>query len=179
MIKYKQAELDNIVIDHDLWLNSKKGGVKANLINVDLGGANLKGADLSGIDFSWANLSNANLRGANLTAANLSNTYLKNTDFRGAILTDVNLTGSDLTSAWGVQLNEHRKKQTVNTDNAINNYGQDMYNRGVAGGKSLGVSLLHLELLKHGLGTDAKFLDILNGLRAEFDEELNKTLEGK
>jgi len=51
-------------------------------------------------------------------------------------------------------------------------YGQDMYNRGVAGGKSLGVSLLHIELLKHGLGTDAKFLEILNGLRAEFDKSL-------
>ena len=60
----------------------------------------------------------------------------------------------------------------MNTDDAINNYGRDMYNRGVAGGKSLGVSLLHLELLKHGLGTDAKFLEVLNGLRAEFDKSL-------
>ena len=60
----------------------------------------------------------------------------------------------------------------MNTDNAINNYSLDMYNRGVAGGKSLGVSLLHIELLKHGLGTDAKFLEVLNGLRAEFDKSL-------
>ena len=60
----------------------------------------------------------------------------------------------------------------MNTDDAINNYGRDMYNRGVAGGKSLGVSLLHLELLKHGLGTDAKFLEVLNNLRAEFDKSL-------
>jgi len=60
----------------------------------------------------------------------------------------------------------------MNTDNAINNYGRDMYNRGVAGGKSLGVSLLHIELLKYGLGTDAKFLEILNNLRAEFDKSL-------
>ena len=60
----------------------------------------------------------------------------------------------------------------MNTDDAINNYGRDMYNRGVAGGKSLGVSLLHIELLKHGLGTDAKFLEVLNGLRAEFDKSL-------
>tara|TARA_R110002096_G_scaffold241233_1_gene433153 strand:- start:4 stop:198 length:195 start_codon:yes stop_codon:yes gene_type:complete len=62
---------------------------------------------------------------------------------------------------------------------AINNYGQDMYKCGIAGGKSIGVSLLHIELLKHGLGTNAKFLDILNNLRAEFDRELNKTLEDK
>ena len=51
-------------------------------------------------------------------------------------------------------------------------YGQDMYNRGVAGGKSLGVSILHIELLKHGLGTNAKFLEVLNNLRAEFDKSL-------
>jgi len=60
----------------------------------------------------------------------------------------------------------------MNTDDAINNYGRDMYNRGVAGGKSLGLSLLHIELLKHGLGTDAKFLEVLNNLRAEFDKSL-------
>ena len=66
----------------------------------------------------------------------------------------------------------------MTTDNTINNYDQEMYNRGLAGGKSLGVSLLHLELLKHGLGTDAKFLEVLNNLRAEFHEELNETYEG-
>ena len=55
---------------------------------------------------------------------------------------------------------------------AVHTYGRDMYERGVSGGKSLGLSMLHLELLKHGLGTDAKFLEILNGLRAEFDKSL-------
>tara|TARA_R110002096_G_scaffold344199_1_gene537113 strand:+ start:89 stop:298 length:210 start_codon:yes stop_codon:yes gene_type:complete len=61
----------------------------------------------------------------------------------------------------------------MNTENAINNYGQDMYERGVSGGKSLGLSLLHLELLKHGLGADEKFLEILNKLRDDFNEELD------
>tara|TARA_R110000822_G_scaffold98113_2_gene222089 strand:+ start:57 stop:266 length:210 start_codon:yes stop_codon:yes gene_type:complete len=64
-------------------------------------------------------------------------------------------------------------------DNYVDHYGQDMYKRGLAGGKLRGVSMLHLELLKHGLGTDAKFLEVLNNLREEFDEELNKTLERK
>jgi len=57
--------------------------------------------------------------------------------------------------------------------NTINNYGRDMYERGVAGGKSLGLSLLHLELLKHGLGADEKFLEVLNKLRNEFNKELD------
>ena len=56
---------------------------------------------------------------------------------------------------------------------AINNYGRDMYDRGVAGGKTLGLSLLHIELLKNGLGADEKFLEILNKLRDEFTEELD------
>ena len=55
----------------------------------------------------------------------------------------------------------------------INNYGRSMYDRGVAGGKLLGVSLLHIELLKHGLGTDEKFLEVLNKLRDDFTEELD------
>ena len=55
----------------------------------------------------------------------------------------------------------------------IGDYGRDMYDRGVAGGKTLGLSLLHIELLKHGLGADEKFLEILNKLRDEFTEELD------
>ncbi len=55
----------------------------------------------------------------------------------------------------------------------IGDYGRDMYDRGVAGGKSLGLSLLHLELLKHGLGADEKFLEVLNKLRDDFNEELD------
>tara|TARA_R110000782_G_scaffold49134_2_gene107040 strand:+ start:820 stop:1068 length:249 start_codon:yes stop_codon:yes gene_type:complete len=56
---------------------------------------------------------------------------------------------------------------------AVNTYGRDMYERGVAGGKSLGLSLLHLELLKNGLGGDEKFSEILNKLRDGFNEELD------
>ena len=55
----------------------------------------------------------------------------------------------------------------------IGDYGRDMYDRGVAGGKTLGLSLLHIELLKNGLGADEKFLEILNKLRDEFTEELD------
>ena len=62
---------------------------------------------------------------------------------------------------------------------AINNYGRDMYERGVAGGKSLGLSLLHIELLKHGLGADEKFLEILNKLSNKFNAELDLLIESQ
>tara|TARA_R110002167_G_C12365589_1_gene623599 strand:+ start:418 stop:627 length:210 start_codon:yes stop_codon:yes gene_type:complete len=61
----------------------------------------------------------------------------------------------------------------MNEDNAIKKCIQDSYKHGVAGGKTLGLSLLHLELLKNGLGADEKFLEILNKLRDEFTEELD------
>ena len=63
--------------------------------------------------------------------------------------------------------------------NTVNNYGRDMYERGVAGGKSLGLSLLHLELLKRGIGGDKKFLEVLNKLRYEFNEELDFLVESQ
>ena len=63
--------------------------------------------------------------------------------------------------------------------NTVNNYGRDMYERGVAGGKSLGLSLLHLELLKRGIGGDKKFLEVLNKLRNEFNEELDFLVESQ
>ena len=71
------------------------------------------------------------------------------------------------------QANPVESMEQLNELYAINNYGRDMYDRGVAGGKTLGLSLLHIELLKNGLGADEKFLEILNKLRDEFTEELD------
>ena len=72
-----------------------------------------------------------------------------------------------------ININSTQSADDLNELYAINNYGRDMYDRGVTGGKSLGLSLLHIELLKHGLGADEKFLEILNKLRDEFTEELD------
>ena len=72
-----------------------------------------------------------------------------------------------------ININSTKSADELTELYAVNNYGRDMYERGVAGGKSLGLSLLHLELLKHGLGSDEKFLEVLNKLRNEFNEELD------
>ena len=72
-----------------------------------------------------------------------------------------------------VNINSTKRSDELTELYAVNNYGRDMYERGVAGGKSLGLSLLHLELLKNGLGGDEKFSEILNKLRDEFNEELD------
>jgi hypothetical protein len=72
-----------------------------------------------------------------------------------------------------ININSTQSVDELNELYAINNYGRDMYDRGVAGGKSLGLSLLHIELLKHGLGADEKFLEILNKLRNKFTKDLD------
>tara|TARA_B110000503_G_scaffold85520_1_gene130133 strand:- start:660 stop:905 length:246 start_codon:yes stop_codon:yes gene_type:complete len=72
-----------------------------------------------------------------------------------------------------VNINSTENSDELTELYAVNNYGRDMYERGVAGGKSLGLSLLHLELLKRGIGGDKKFLEVLNKLRDDFNEELD------
>ena len=76
-----------------------------------------------------------------------------------------------------ININSTKSADELTELYAVNNYGRDMYERGVAGGKSLGLSLLHIELLKNGLGADEKFLEILNKLRDEFTEELDFLVE--
>ena len=66
----KQKELDNILADHQLWIN-RNGGKRANLQRANLLGANLRGADLRWADLRWADLRWADLRGADLRGAEI------------------------------------------------------------------------------------------------------------
>ena len=52
-----------------------------------------------------------------------------------------------------------------------------IYNRGIAGGKLLALSLLHVELMASSIGSNPVFLEALMKLRANFDEELTLALE--
>ena len=87
----KRSELDRILAQHKLWLESAGStGKRANLIGADLTDANLAGADLAFADLIDANLTSADLGGANLT----------NADLTDADLTSANLVGSILNSKW-------------------------------------------------------------------------------
>ena len=73
----KQSELDTILKDHRLWVESDgKQGKQANLRDANLVGANLQGANLGGADLRYANLVDANLVDANLWNANLQGAKL-------------------------------------------------------------------------------------------------------
>ena len=103
------AELQNILEKHQLWLHGELRGERANLFGANLEGANLKGVSLAGANLERANLfkanlfkadlERANLREANLREANLKRAYLEDADLFGANLTDANLERADLEGA--------------------------------------------------------------------------------
>lgn len=90
--------IEEVIANHQLWLNDHPNGARANLSNADLGGA-----DLSGADLYWADLSGANLSGADLRRADL-----RNADLNGADLCEANLSGAILPAVIPVVPNIHR-----------------------------------------------------------------------
>ena len=109
-----EARLKEILEKHQLWLNYKDGGIRANLSGASLSCANLscanlscaslscadlRDADLSSADLRGANLSGSNLSGANLSYANLSCADLSGANLSYANLSSANLSGANLISA--------------------------------------------------------------------------------
>ena len=101
-------ELNEILKNHELWLN-KEGGECADLSDTnlrdhilrgaDLMYANLSNANLRYADLRYANLRYANLELANLIDANLKNADLEETNLKYADLRNANLGGADLSYA--------------------------------------------------------------------------------
>jgi uncharacterized protein YjbI with pentapeptide repeats len=110
MKKITREELDQILQQHQLWLdnNGDKGERavfnSANLSNTSFRGANLRlanlsGANLIGADLSYTDLRRANLRGADLQGANLYDTNLIGANLSGADLRRAGLDGADFDGA--------------------------------------------------------------------------------
>ena len=102
-MEYTQAELMEIINDHQKWL-AGTGGVRADLSgadlsSVDLSNVNLSRANLCGVDLNSANLSSADLSNINLSCASLSYTILRNVNLSGACLRGSTLSGADLSGA--------------------------------------------------------------------------------
>ncbi|QYC52038.1 pentapeptide repeat protein [Staphylococcus phage vB_Sau-RP15] len=102
-----QEELDKVLKEHKLWLdsNSEEGAKadlsytilrNANLEDANLRGANLKGADLTRAILTCANLSYADLIEANLQGVDLAGADLYYADLRKANLTDASLNEANL-----------------------------------------------------------------------------------
>jgi len=95
-----KQELEQILKDHKLWLESRwtdnVEGSSANLSGANLSRADLSGANLSGANLSCANLSCANLSGANLSCANLSGANLSGANLKTLHLKRADMRGKDL-----------------------------------------------------------------------------------
>ena len=108
--KITQEELNEILKNHKLWLNSNgKEGERADLSYTDLSYTDLSYTDLSYTDLSYTDLRYANLEGAylykadlykaDLYKADLYKANLYKADLRGANLYKADLRGANLYSA--------------------------------------------------------------------------------
>ena len=133
-----EDELQEIVRNHEVWLNDKTKGLQANLENANLEyadlenvnlkyanleNANLEYADLENVNLKYANLENANLEYANLEYANLENANLRyanleNADLKYANLENANLENANLYNSTG----NNGLVRTIQTGTYIINY---------------------------------------------------------
>lgn len=105
----KQAELNEIIRKHQMFLTAKPGGARAVIRDRDLTGLSFMGQNLSqsdftgcimeGTDLTNANFESATLFGCDLTNAKLANTRLMRADMRGAAVGEADLSKADLTGA--------------------------------------------------------------------------------
>ena len=94
MKKYTQEELNEILKNHQHWLNEdceNWEGMRANLSYVDLSKLDLSDTDLRCADLYYVNLYQADLRGANLRGVNLRGANLKGADLHRANLSYADL----------------------------------------------------------------------------------------
>ena len=92
-------DLNNILIDHELYLKTGQITKKANLRRADLRWTDLRKANLRGANLRKADLRGADLRRADLCGANLRKANLRKADLRGADLCGADLCGADLRGA--------------------------------------------------------------------------------
>ncbi len=107
MRKITKGQLEEIINKHQLWLNDKEGGERADLGNISVRGLDLSGADLRGAYLGGADFTNANLQSADLRGAFMRETIFTGADLRGATLNPdhmygANLDGANLDGAKGV-----------------------------------------------------------------------------
>ena len=109
MLAGRQGELDQILDQHEAFLERRSGGARAllkfrDLSFLDFSGRNLTDCDLSGADLHGGvmretDLTHANLFAADLRQAVIEKSNLRRADLRGALLTGVRLDESSLVDA--------------------------------------------------------------------------------
>lgn len=96
-----QAELDEILKKHELWLIGDPKGKRAEYPCYDLSGLNFSERNLTRANFSSCDFKGANLNGTNLTGACLIFSDLGETDLSKTDLTGADLRKADLNDTAG------------------------------------------------------------------------------
>ncbi|HVY13148.1 MAG TPA: pentapeptide repeat-containing protein, partial [Alphaproteobacteria bacterium] len=104
-----QAELDEAVRKHNMFIQARMGGARAMLAYRNLSGLTLRGMPMTGADFSGSLLFDCNMRGVNLDGAvffsanlqkvEMAMASLVRADLRGCNLKGADFTGANLTAA--------------------------------------------------------------------------------
>ena len=94
-----QAELDRVLVRHEMFYAGRPGGRRAQLRGAKLGGLKLARRDLHEADPSRARLDNADLRGADLGVLRLGGEMVRATSLDRASLRSADLRGADLRRA--------------------------------------------------------------------------------
>lgn len=74
-----QEELDKALDLHERWINKMKGGVKADLRNLDLSGLDFSRRRIEGVDFAESTFDGSNFDACNFDACNFRNANFVNT----------------------------------------------------------------------------------------------------
>lgn len=111
MVKMIQEVLDNILNQHEDWLNGRPGGMRAKLNDSDLSGliienkslkfaefqnTKFEGAELINVNFSHADLCESEFAGTNIIGCKFEFTNLLRTDFSKSIIVDTNFSKSNI-----------------------------------------------------------------------------------
>lgn len=109
LAKISQAELNEIIRKHLMFLTAKPGGARALVRDRDVSGLSFVGQNLSqsdftgcimiGCDLTNANFESATLFGCDFTNAKMTNTRLVRADMRGAEIGEADLAKADMTGA--------------------------------------------------------------------------------
>ena len=173
-----QKELDKILENHKLWLESnKKEGKRARLRFENLDGINLQNKNLQEIDFEGACLNRSFLSDSNLNRANLRKSFLNDAFIRKATFIESSLEGASLKGATApeVKLNKANLKyanlQRIKLQNA------EFYETNLEGA-NLGEADLQGATLRYTNLKDAK-LDGTNLKYVKIDTESKKHISKK
>lgn len=129
MEQITQAELEDLLKKHKLFIDGYRGGARCVLKFMDLSNLNFKSANLRDADFTGSRMNGVNLSatscvntsffGCDMHHANLSKAVFKRADLRGAQIISADLTEADFTNAdlrQGVIFNYQGNEEYANVD---------------------------------------------------------------